>query len=264
MPVKLTDAYTGFGGLGNAKREHLPLDEMLAYMEELDIARALVRTVPDDMEREWLSANQILYDICAEHDGLVPCPVLIPPTARDYPPEDAQVDRALAGGAGAVRLRPKTDNWPIREWVCGPLLRALQEKRLPAFLHERDLPLADVPFGGAHSGFPLAAVGDLAGAYPDLPIILAGFDYRVMRTLLPLLRTFRNVHTATGYNFAMHRGLEFLVRELGPDQILFGTGFPVAEPAMYVTQLMYADIPDDARAAIGSGNLERLLEGIVR
>jgi predicted TIM-barrel fold metal-dependent hydrolase len=264
MTVQLIDAYTGFGGLGHKEREHLPLDELLAYMDALDIDGALVRTVPDDMEREWISANQILYDVCAEHPGLVPCPVLIPPTACDYPPEPEQVDRALAGGAGAVWLRPKADNWPLRDWLCGPLLRALQERRLPVFLHARDLPLAEVSYGGNHSGLALAAVGDLAETYPEVPVILAGLDYRVMRTLLPLMRAFGNVHLATGYNFAMHRGLEFLVRELGHDRVLFGTGFPVAEPAMYVTQLMYADLPDEARTAIASGNLERLLEGILR
>ncbi len=264
MTVRLIDAYTGFGGIAPGEREHLPLDEMRAYLAELDIDGALARTVPEDMERDWLSANDILYRLCGEHDGLIPCPVLIPPTAGDYPPEHEQVDRALAGGAGAVQLRPKADNWPILDWVCRPLIQALQERRVPVFLHERDLPLADVPFGDAHSGVPLAAAADLAGAYPDLPIILAGFHYSLMRTLLPLMRTFRNVHMTTGYNFAVHRGLEHLVRELGPEQILFGTGFPVAEPAMYVTQLMYADIADDARAAIGSGNLDRLMKGIVR
>jgi predicted TIM-barrel fold metal-dependent hydrolase len=231
-------------------------------MQRLDVAGALVRVWPDGLERDWLSTNAELYDTCAARDGLVPCPVLVPPTARDYPPEAEQVDAAIAGGAGAAWLRPRTDNWPTVEWVCGPLLRELTARRLPAYLLERDLPRD--PLGHAQRGEPLVTIANLAGAHPELPLIVAGLDFRSMRTTLPLLRTFPNVHVTTGFNFAMDRGLEFLVGEIGPGQILFGSGFPISEPAMYVTQLMYADLPDDARSAIGSGNANRLLEGIRR
>jgi len=43
---------------------------------------------------------------------------------------------------------------------------------------------------------------------------------------------------------------------------LFGSGYPAAEPMAAITQLAYAEIPDDARRKIGVGNLDRLMEGI--
>jgi hypothetical protein len=250
MAITLFDAHTGFGGLANAAREHVPLDDLLDAMQRLDLAGGLVRTVPDDRERNWPEANRLLYEASAPRDGLVPCPVLVPSTGRDYPPEAEQVADAVAHGAGAAWLRPKTDAWVIRDWACGALLRALQDRRLPAFILERDLPLEQL--------------GDLAATCPGLPLILAGPDFRLYRTLLPLLETFANIRLALGTNFALHRGVEHLVSVLGPERILFGTGFPEGEPAMYVTQLMYADIPDDARTKIGSENIRRLMEGIRR
>jgi len=250
MTVTLFDAHTGFGGLGKAQREPVPLDDLLEAIDRLDIAGALVRTLPDDLERDWPGANGILYDTCAANEGLVPCPVLVPNTGDDYPPEEEQVADAIAHGAGAAWLRPGKDSWVIRDWACGRLFRTLQDRRLPAFLLHRDLALEQV--------------GDLADTYPELPFILAGVDFRHQRTLLPLLETFPNVHAATGKQFALHRGIEQLCDKIGAERILFGTGFPESEPGMAVTQLAYAEIPDPARAAIGAGNLERLMEGIRR
>jgi predicted TIM-barrel fold metal-dependent hydrolase len=260
--IDLFDCFAGATGLGSRQREHLPIDDLLGQMQRLDVGGALIRTWPVEVERNWPSANRALYETCAAHDGLVPCPVLIPATARDVPPESEQVATALEAGAGAAWIRPRGNNWPAVDWVCGALLRELNAHRLPVYITEPDLP--PDPAGHAQRGEPLLVVADLAKAYPELPFLLAGFDYRTMRTILPLLRTFPNVHLTTGYNFAMHRGLEFLVDEIGPDRILFGTGFPISEPAMYVTQLMYADLPDAARAAVASGNANRLLEGIRR
>ena len=250
MSVRLFDAHTGFGGLGKAQREHVPLDDLVEAMGRLEIAGALVRTVPDDLERDWPGANGILYAACAAADGLVPCPVLVPNTGYDYAPEEEQVAEAIAHGAGAAWLRPGKDQWVLRDWACGRLVRALCERRLPAFLLHRDI--------------ALEKVGDLAGEHPELPVILAGVDFRHYRTLLPLLETFGNVRCATGKQFALHRGIEDLVRRIGPERVLFGSGFPESEPGMAVTQLAYAEIDEAARAAIGSGNLERLMEGIRR
>ena len=250
MTAELFDAQTGFGGLGKARREHVPLSDLLEEMERLDLAGALARIVPDELERDWPEANRVLYEACAAHKGLVPCPVLVPNTGYDYPPEEEQVADAIARGAGAAWLRPGKDSWVIRDWACGRLFRALEERRLPAFLLHRDLELEQI--------------GDLAEAYDELPFIIARVDFRHYRTLLPLLETFGNVYFATGGAFGLHLGVEHLVEKLGPDRILFGTGFPESEAGMAVTQLAYAEIPEDVRAAIGSGNFERLMEGVRR
>jgi predicted TIM-barrel fold metal-dependent hydrolase len=53
------------------------------------------------------------------------------------------------------------------------------------------------------------------------------------------------------------------VSTVGPDRVLFGTGYPETEPMAAVTQLMYADITESDRAAIGAGNLHRLLGGVL-
>ena len=86
--------------------------------------------------------------------------------------------------------------------------------------------------------------------------------YRSQRILLPLLTSFPNVQLSTGSNYCVHRGIEQLVGSVGPQRLLFGSGFPEVDPMMAISQLVYADISDEARRLIGSGNLERLIGGI--
>jgi uncharacterized protein len=246
--IPLFDAQTGFGGLPAGKPAPVELDELLSELEHLSIARALVRFVPDEQERDVPDNNAMLFEACDPRDELTPCPIVMPNTAYDMAPEAEQVATAIVHGAGAAWVRPQHDVWVLRDWACGALFRALEEKRLPAYCLQRD--------------FSPVQIGDLAGDYPDLPIIYSGLGYRDQRTFIPLAQTFANVYLAIGYRFSVHDGIEQLVQHVGADRVLFGTGFPESEAGMAVTQLTYADLSDDDKAKIGSGNMSRLMEGI--
>ena len=57
------------------------------------------------------------------------------------------------------------------------------------------------------------------------------------------------------------RALELAVRVFGADRIMLGTDFPIFATDVTTRALADAAIPDAARAAIGSGNARRVLEG---
>jgi predicted TIM-barrel fold metal-dependent hydrolase len=109
---------------------------------------------------------------------------------------------------------------------------------------------------------PLERAAELAGRHPELPLVLTGLGYRSQRILAPLLENFSNTFVSIGSNYSVHQGLEQLVRKVGAERLLFGTGWPDADAAGAVTQLMYAGISEEEKALIGSGNLERLIAGI--
>ena len=248
--MPLFDVNAGFGGRSPGVREVVSADDLLAEMARLDIARALVRTTPVKRDMNALGSNERLLSACADVDALAACPVALPNTGRDVADEDEQVDGLLARGAAAVWIRPKTDYWVVDEWCGGRLFDALARRRVPVFCAEGEVPLADA--------------ADLAGRYPDLPIVLAEFGYRRQREILGLLAGFANVHLAMGGAFSIHRGLEQLAGEGFAERVLFGTGYPAAEPAAAVALLMYAEVSDRQKAMIGAGNLKRLIGGLRR
>ena len=103
-------------------------------------------------------------------------------------------------------------------------------------------------------------------AASDIPLSI--FRYNVLNVRRPQIpgtrERFGNVHLSLGSPLTVHGGVEHLVATIGPKRLLFGTGFPAADPMPAVTMLTYAEIGEADRALIGSGNLERLIGGIAR
>ena len=248
MRVNLFDVQAEFGSAVPGNKSIVTCEELKADMYRLSIDRALVRIGPEELSVDHVHANQRLYERCSVDKALVPCPVVVPNTAHDLLSEEEQVAEALGHGAGAVFLRPGHDHWSLDPWVSDRLFTILQAKHMPVFCLERMI--------------GVSAVADLATRYPALPIIFAEGNYRTFRLYLPLLEKFKNVHFSLGNNFHVHRGIEKMLETVKVEQLLFGTGFPRAEPMAAVTQLMYADLPDKMKNRIGSGNMERLMKGI--
>jgi len=249
VSVELFDVQAGFGG-ARPGEQPVPPEALAEAMDRLRIGRALVRTAPEDLDRDVGRSNVRLFAAAEADPRLVPCPVVLPAAAEDVPPEPEQVDAFLARGARAVCIRPEPDGWSLAEWASGQLTDALTDCRVPVVCLEKFV--------------ALEAAARLAESRPELPLIVAGVGYRAQRTLVALLESFPSVHLSIGSNYAVHGGIEQLVRRAGPERLLFGTGFPEAEPAMALAQLLYADVGDEAKALIGAGNLDRLVRGVTR
>ena len=250
MSIPLFDVQTGFGGVKCGTRAPVGRAALLEEMGRLDIARSLVRIVPGDLDLDVTASNRELLESCALHPGLIPCPAVVPNTAADLPTEEEQLAQALEGGAGAVVLRPSRDGWLLAEWACSELMRALASARVPTIVSEKSTPLREL--------------AEFADRYPEIPFIVIEANYRSQRTYLSFLKAFPNTHISMGSNYIVHVGIEQVVHQVGPERLLFGTGFPEAEAMSAITHLMYADLADDDKALIGAGNFDRLMEGIRR
>jgi hypothetical protein len=106
MPITLFDAFCGFGGSLPGETARPSAEELLAEMSRLDIGRALVRIAPEDLDQDVAASNARLYAACAGRPELLPCPIVLPATGGDFPPEEEQVASHLARGCGAVWIRP--------------------------------------------------------------------------------------------------------------------------------------------------------------
>jgi len=248
MSVRLCDIQAGYGGLHKGERQVLPAESLLEAMRRLTIDAALVRLEPDASDVDFQLSNELLFKACDQHPELVPCPVAVPATAYDLPPEPEQTDAVIRRGACAAMVRPSHDDWEPLPCVYERLLAAMADRQLPLYCA-----LHYVPF---------AKVAEFAEYQPNLPIIITQAGYRSQRTIVPLLETYPNVHLAIGANWTIHRGIEQMVERVGAEKLLFGTGYPAAEPMMAVTQLMYAQISDEQKTLIGAGNFERLAAGV--
>jgi len=157
------------------------------------------------------------------------------------------LERMRAARAGAVRLFPQSHRYLLKRLVWGRLLDELSERRVPVLL---SLEVA-CSYEQAY---------ELLADYPRLTCVLCDTGtWSMDRYTYPLLEHCPNLCLSTDMLSITDGGVEGVVRRFGPGRLVFGTGFPrrYAEAAML--QLAHADIPEADRAAIASGNLQRLL-----
>lgn len=249
MSIELFDIKASILGYAPGTTDSATPEVLLASAGRLGITRTLVRRAPEiHGSSDQLHANELIYAACEANSGLLPCPIVVPNSGYDLPDETAQVDDAIDHGAGAACIRCGQDSWFIADWISDPLFAALSERALPVYVGSDVLGQRD-----------LAA---LAERFPGLPLVYAEIGYRENRTLLALLERFSNVYVSIGNPFNVHMGIEQLVERVGADRILFGTGFPESEQAAAVTYLAYADVSDEEKQLIGSGNMQRLIGAI--
>ncbi len=250
MIIPLFDAQCGFGGAVPGVAELVTTGDLLAEMERADLARALVRITPETLDGDVPASNAGLFAACAEQPAFTPCPIVVPATGGDFPPEEEQVADLIACGARAVWIRPDFDHWLLADWQSGPLFAALEQRRLPVVCLQRLVKIADL--------------AELASRHPALPLLYAELSYREQRTYLPLLEHFPNIRLVLGAPYSVHGGIEQLVARVGASRLLFGSGLPAAGPMAAITQLVYAEISEGDKQRVGAGNLEALVEEVVR
>lgn len=250
MSIRLVDVQAGFGGSAPGKRGVVTAETVVRELERHCISQAAVRITPETSDFDVFRSNDRVYEASSEHPSLMPCPVAVPNCCGDLPAEADQVAEAISRGAFGVVVRPSVDYWEPVPWVCGPLLDALSERRLPVFCLERFV--------------SLTTVGRLAEAYPECVFIVAEVSYRNHRTLMALLKAFPNVLVSIGNPLSAHRLVEFYAERAGASRLLFGTGLPDAEAGAAIAQLMYAEVSDEEKVLIGAGNADTLMEGVRR
>ncbi len=102
----------------------------------------------------------------------------------------------------------------------------------------------------------------LCEAIPHMPIVYAhpGEQERV-EMHIERMRTHENVYLdLSGTGLFRYGMLRHLINKVGKDRILFGTDYPICNPAMYVHGVLYEKLTDAAYEAIFYKNAERLLK----
>jgi hypothetical protein len=100
----------------------------------------------------------------------------------------------------------------------------------------------------------------IAKKYPKLSFILTGINYPQIRTAFSLFERHKNVFMETSY-FQLYRGLEYLIKKIGAERILFGTNSPFYTYQSAVLKLKKADISQKDNRLIANDNIIRILGG---
>ncbi len=206
-----------------------------------------------------MEANTTTLNITRDRPGTRPVWVIPQHTTLDIPEPDQFVDDLLASGVAAVRTAPSPYHGHlVAPWALGPVWHRLEEARVPMLLAQSDLGrYPDAP----SLGFSAANIYEICHNYPNLPIVLLRTNFSALRVLVPLLRECPNLYAEISF-FTVHRGLEVLAHEVGPQRLIFGSGMPWGPPGPAVVATTFAQLPREQRALIAGDNLRRLLDEV--
>ncbi|MDZ7332383.1 MAG: amidohydrolase family protein [candidate division KSB1 bacterium] len=250
--LKYIDCYAAVGKwTGKDFEAPWTIDQMLSDMERCLIHGALVYT---HLARELQPSvgNQMVLDICHRFPRLIPCWVVLPHQCDEAPPGPKLVQEMLEKGVKAAKLFPKLHRFPLKDPVMDLLFNSLQDAGIPVIFDrgEHEPEAQQIDWDDIHW---------ICTNYPRLNVILHGVRWEATRHLLPLLKRFPHLYC----EFSNHQGnriIEFLVKEIGADQLLFGTQMMQKSPGAAKAFIDYADISLEHRKKIAHENLARLLK----
>ena len=219
-------------------------------MAERGIAKALVwhHAQAGSSAQE---GNDLLCGGIAGCDNLVGSLALLPPQTKETPFR-AFLDRMRETGCRAIRLFPDPHHYLLQRVVFGKVLDELAERKIPVVIAiVRDI-------HGRFTGYE--TVYRFLADYPGITCIVANTGiWGADRYFRPLVETYRNVHIESSYVALTAGAVETFVRDCGPDRMVFGSGFPDRYIEASMMEVLHAGIPETAKVAIASGNLDRLL-----
>ena len=164
-----------------------------------------------------------------------------------FPREAGPLPGAGQAAFGAVRLFPRSHNFPLAPWALGELCSWMTEHRIPLFLWH-----VEIDWPSLHA---------LAVAFPRLAVVVETQTQKILyqnRALFALMKDCPNVHAETS-NLAGADFLRWAARELGARRLLFGSFLPVNDPWAAIGMILDAELPWEEKLLVAGGNLRRLV-----
>ncbi|MFC1908998.1 amidohydrolase family protein [Chloroflexota bacterium] len=173
-----------------------------------------------------------------------------------------EIERCAKGGIrGIGELRPDIQLLDFEHKdVMQPFVDVLQKHRLMLMIH------ASEPVGHVYPGkgtFTPDMIYPFITNFPDLTIVCAHWGGGLpFYALMPEVKQeLKNVYFDTAASpFLYSPGIYRQVSQLiGADKILFGTDYPLIPPSRYLKEIDTADLNDEEKNLILTGNARKLL-----
>ncbi len=177
------------------------------------------------------------------------------------------IDRWVLGGAKGVKFVPASLKLFGNDRRLFPVYDYCHERRIPILAQSAGNPAPGHPLAYGHP----APYGDALRQFPRLRLIFAHMAYfpYLPNNGAGELQALTSKYPGIGADMSLRLAgvadgsepaewLASAVKLLGPEHILFGTNFPLADPAASVEAFARLPLSDRDRETIGHKNFERL------
>jgi uncharacterized protein len=235
-----------------ARRELYPpaprAQDILAEMDFCGVERALVWHIAQ-FDAAPQVGNQLLSAVIQSQPRLTGCWSILPNQAHEFPPFETFLAEMRTARVAALRVFPIDHHFLLNGVAMGSWLDGMVAHRVPLFL-------------SVARGADWQTAYTLMAEFPNLVCVICDHGcWGEDRRFRPLIERYPHLYVDTA-QYLLDGGIEAFVTDYGPGRMLFGSGFPASYLGGMMMALQHARIPDAAKAAIASQNLERILSEV--
>jgi predicted TIM-barrel fold metal-dependent hydrolase len=234
-------------------------EELIGIMDRDGVDISVIANYGWSTHELCVETNDYIMDAVARYPNRLVGFGAVPPGAAQAV---AEIERCVRGGIkGVGELRP--DIQPLdfaRKEAMQPLVEVLREHRLILLTHVSE------PVGHVYPGkgsFTPDRLYPFLTSFPDLPVVCAHWGGGLpFYTLMPEVReALENVYYDTAASPFLYRPeiYRYVSQLVGADRILFGSDCPLLSPGRLLREIAAADLSEEDRGLILSGNARRLL-----
>ncbi len=234
-----------FGPASTGQTEYRTASKLISQLDALGVTRTLAWHIASKEVSPNLGNQTLLREIertPGVSQRIIPAFVIGTCTLWERGAVNALKEAMERHQVHALRLFPYELNHTLRE--IEPLVEELLAFSPTLLIDHRSLP-------------PTEDISAFAARFPETPIIYSNVAWSQLTTALDLLRRHDNVLLDTSWLHTCGT-LELIVREFGEHRAVFGLGHRTNHGGSLI-DLVAANISDEAKAQIASGNLERVL-----
>ena len=238
---------------GHLGRWHFAIPDLspsglVAAMDRIGVSRILVShtaCISGDVSR----GNDVVAAALREHPGRIEGYVALFPANGDF--SAAETARCLDAGFIGVKLH-NSNGFPYTDPAYAPALALANERRLPVLLHT---------WGKAEE---FRAVRTLTDRYADIVWLLAHSGCTSADEYGRIARECPNVYLDLAYSAAPRGLVGELVASAGAEKVVWGSDAIFLCMSQQIGRVLGADISDDAKLKILSGNARGVLDRVRR
>jgi hypothetical protein len=238
-------------------------EALLRAMDRVGIEQAWVSHLPGILWRDPAEGNPWLYETAGRFERLKPVPAVHPGVTG----WEAVIAGARKAGAPAVRCDPTYYGIDPSGSSMQDLARACSAERMPLLLAVRLEDSRQRHPNDRAPELPPWAVRQLIRSDPDVRLIVTHADRPFIEEV-----HFGSTPEESGRIFwdicwiwgPPEDHLETLLRTIGPERFLFGTGQPLRLPENSIAKLDLLDLSSNDRMAIEAGNALGLGPGALK
>ncbi len=258
--ASIVDAHAHLGRCANFYMPDTSLDRMICVMDKIHIRRVCCSHLAGLLAPYFDFAHRETLEAAKRYPGRIFGYAVYDPNYSTQSLASVKEYLVMHEFVG-IKIHPAAHTYPIDGEKYDPLWKYASDSNTPVLSHTWDTnPLATYPYDPRQTCAEPKLIGRVAQRYPEVRIIIAhaGGHYDGHLQTIEVAQKHKNVYVDICGSTLTFGLIEWLVKEIGADRLLYGSDLNWADPRVHLGRVVGARITLAEKERILSLNAQDL------